>query len=364
MNSVLKSVAIVVGIPTLIAAIYFSFFASDVYVSETRFAIRSAKSGGGGSGIAALLASPIVSSGSQDAMVVAEYVKSQDMLRSVQQRIDIRSHYASANNDYLSRLDESATQEELLEYFDKRIELVRDSASDVITLRVRAYSPEVAKDLAELIIQLSEKLVNQLSNRMEVDALDTAQAEVDRAVHKVRLASDNITRFRNLNDSLNPAAESSALLGLVTGIESKLVEVRSELTEKRAFMRESSSEIVTIKNRVNALSRQLRLERGRLAGSAEGGTEMSGLIEDYQPLVLEQEIAQQFYASALTSLELARLEAQRKKQYLITFVQPNMPDEAIEPRRCLEVLTVMFFSFLAYAVGGLMWSALKDHMSL
>ena len=89
---------------------------------------------------------------------------------------------------------------------------------------------------------------------------------------------------------------------------------------------------------------------------------MNNLIESYQPLMLEQEMAQQQYASALTSLEVARVEAQRKKQYLITFIQPNLPDQAVEPRRFNEVLTVMLFSFLLYMIGGLMWSALKDHI--
>jgi len=86
------------------------------------------------------------------------------------------------------------------------------------------------------------------------------------------------------------------------------------------------------------------------------------LIESYQPLVLEQQIAQQQYASSLASFELARIEAQRKKQYMITFVDPNLPDAASEPRRIISIVTVFLFSFLAYLIGGLLWSALKDHM--
>ena len=89
---------------------------------------------------------------------------------------------------------------------------------------------------------------------------------------------------------------------------------------------------------------------------------MGGLIEAYQPLILNQELAAQQYASALSSLELARIEAQRQKQYLVTFIQPSLPDEAIEPHRLNRIITVMVFSFLAYLLFGLMWSALKDHI--
>lgn len=360
MNALLKSLMVVVGIPTLVATIYFGFFASDIYVSESRFAIRSAKAGASTSGLAAILSSPMVSGGGQDTSVVADYTHSQDMLARVEERLQIVNHYSGNKVDRLSRLDSNASREERLDYFKEHVVLLRDSASDVVTLKVRAFDPQTAQQLAELIIELNEELVNTLSARIEEDALKTAREEVERANQKVLAASMQLTQFQNENASLNPAAESSAILGMVASIEAKLVEARAELGEKRAYMRESSPEVITLKNRVNALDRQLRLEKGRVVGGE--GEQMNDLIGSYQPLMLEQEMAQQQYASALTSLEVARIEAQRKKQYLITFIRPNLPDQALEPRRFQEILTVMLFSFLLYLIGGLMWSALKDHI--
>lgn len=362
MNAILRSLLIVVGIPTLLATIYFGLFASDVYVSESRFAVRSAKAGGSVSGLAAILSSPMVSGGGQDSSVVAEYSGSQDMLQRVKEKMNITAHFSSPDVDILSRLDNEATQEELLKYFKEHVILMRDTTSDVLTLKVRAYDPQVAQDLAKLVIELNEQLVNTLSSRIEEDALQSARDEVELANKKVHAASSQITRFQNENVSLNPAVESSAMLSMVAGLEARLIDARATLSEKRAYMRDTSPEVVMLKNKVNALSRQLRLEKGRIVGGE--GQQMNNLIESYQPLMLEQEMAQQQYASALTSLEIARIEAQRKKQYLITFIQPNLPDQALEPRRFREVMTVLIFSFLIYLIGGLMWSALKDHIGL
>jgi len=360
MGAILRSLCVAVGIPVLLACGYFGLIASDLFVSEARFAIRSAKAGAASGGLAAILSSPIVSSGSKEDLVVVDYARSQDMLESVQAELDLRSHYSASTIDALSRLAEDASQEALLEYFSKQVRLVSDSSSGVITLTARAFDPATAQRLAELVIDLSERLVNDMSSRMEEDALSTARAEVDRAAGKVRAASLSMAAFRDTNLSLNPAAESSALLGIVSGLESQLVELRAELTERLAYMRADAPVVISLKNRVNALQRQLKLEKGRIAGGK--GSQMNGLIERYQPLVLEQEIAQQQYASALSSLELARIEAQRKKQYLVTFIRPNLPDEALEPQRLNRILTVMVFSFLIYLLGGLMWSALKDHI--
>jgi len=212
------------------------------------------------------------------------------MLTQIQDELNIRSHYSDNEHDMLSRLEEGATSEELLDYFDRRVELIRDSSSDVITLKVHAYSPEFAQSLARVIIDKSEDLVNRMSIRIEQDALSVARGEVDRLAGKLRLASDQLTEFRNVNQSLNPAAESTTLAELVGQIEGKLVETRTELSEKLAYMREGSPEIVSLRNRIKALNRQLSLEKGRVSGNA-GGTELSGLIDSYQPLILDQEIA-------------------------------------------------------------------------
>jgi capsular polysaccharide transport system permease protein len=127
-------------------------------------------------------------------------------------------------------------------------------------------------------------------------------------------------------------------------------------------MRGTSPQVITLETRVAALERQVLHERDRLANTHD--TDLTSLIDRYQPLLLEQELAKQRYASALTSLEVARAEAQRQQSYLIAFVAPQLPSEATEPERAWMTATIFAFAFLIYAVGGLIWSAVKDHMGL
>jgi len=117
---------VVVGVPTMLATIYFGLLASDIYISESRFSLRSAKSGSAVTGLAAILSSPIVSSSSGETMVVIDYAKSQDMLSRVSDKLDLREHFSSSEVDVLSRLDQEASQEELLEHFNKHISLLPD----------------------------------------------------------------------------------------------------------------------------------------------------------------------------------------------------------------------------------------------
>ena len=80
--------------------------------------------------------------------------------------------------------------------------------------------------------------------------------------------------------------------------------------------------------------------------------------------MLEQKLAEHRYSSALTSLEVARADAQRKQRYLLSFVKPSLPDEAIEPERLMNTLIVFLAASLIYGIGALIVAAVHDHMGL
>jgi len=219
------------------------------------------------------------------------------MLDKLIERVDLIGHYSDTDVDRLSRLPRDADREEILRYFNKHVRIDNDSTSDVMTVQVRAFDAKTA---------------------------------------------------------------STALFGRISSLEARLSETQAELTELLAYMREDSTDVVFLKNRITALRKQLALEKGRVTGGLDGS--LGKLVESYQPLALEQQIAQQQYVAALAAMETARADAQRQKLYLVTFVAPSTPDASTEPRRLSKVLTVMIFSFLAYLIGGLLWSALRDHL--
>ncbi len=359
MKAVLKSISVIVGLPTLVALLYFGFLATDLFVAESRFSVRESSSEAGSS-LTSILAAPVISGGNQNSIIVADYIRSHEIVSQLNERLDLAGHYSDKKIDFFARLKSSPTKEELHEYYLRRIELTEDSGGDILVLKTMSPDRHFAKLLADSIIELSEQLVNEMSTRIEEDSLRSARAEVELALQKVKDSNLELSGFRAENTSINPAEETSALLGIVSGMESNLASAKAALAEKRAFMKESSAAVKSLKNKVNALNKQLQLEKSRLVG--KDGTGMNQLITEFQPLALNQQLAQQHYTSALTSLELARVEAQRKKLYLITFVKPGLPEQALEPRRIMGVFAVFVYSFLGFGVGALFWSALRDHV--
>ena len=361
-RAVLQPFLIMVGLPTLLTGIYFGGVASDVFVSETRYAIRTGEQAPAAGLLATMMGPGASSRSGDDAFVVRDYILAHDMLEELDGRLDLRAHYGAPGVDLLSRLRPGTTEEEFLKYYRDKIEVELESGTDITVLRVRAFDAETARKIAATILELSEHLVNRMSERITDDTLRFARRELDQAETLVRQANREITRFRNESRSIDPGEETAAVLSIVTELEGQLAGAKAELLETEAIMRSDSVQVKTLRNRVEALTRQVESERARLA--SESGSDLTRLIEGYAPLMLEQKLAEHRYSSALTSLEVARADAQRKQRYLLSFVKPSLPDEAIEPERLVNTLIVFLAASLIYGIGALIVASVHDHMGL
>ena len=353
----------VVVIPLLFAALYYGLFASDIYVSEARFTVRSHGGSGVSTGLLTGLIGTVDSSvAAQDVAVVSDYIRSRDLLEHLDAKLGLRRHFQGTSVDRLSRLADDATEEEFLEYYQDKIETLKDEASGIVTLKTKAFTPELAKIIAEEILVQSEGLVNDMSDQITEDSVQFARDELARAEGRLQEATVALTRFRNLTNTVDPAEKSGAVLGIITDLESRLAGARTELSEMRGYLQEGSAQVVSVKNRINALETQIEQENRRLTG--EEKAKLSSLLQEYETLNLDKQIAHEFYTSTLASLENARVEAMRKQLYLVTFVKPALADEALEPRRAWNTLTVFILSLLVYIIGGLVFATIKDHMGV
>lgn len=351
--------------PTLIIAVYYAFIASDIYISEAKYSLRiNSESPSTGFIDSFMPSSSGIEFSNEDASIVMEYIHSRELIVKLDQRLKIIDHYSSSDVDFISRLDSDDSLEDFYEYFIDKVEINTDSSSHVSTLRVRAFTPIFSKLVAENIINLSENLVNNMSKRIIDDSLQFARSEVNIAESRVRQASEMLTKFRHETKSINPGQETSAVLNIITGLEATLAVSKTNLIEAQGYMRNSSTQIKVLKGKVLALQQQVEEERKRLNNSQSGDSDYAQLIDGYEPLVLELELATKQYASTLTTLELARIDAQRKQRYLIPFVPPQLPDDPLEPERIKIIITWFISLCIIYALGGLIWAAIKDHMRL
>ncbi len=358
MNPVSLRIMLAAVVPVFMAFVYFGLIASDRYVSESSVVIRSGGGASAGFSLGGLL--PLPSSGSQDVLVVADYIASAEMAAHLNEKFNLVTHYSNSDVDFVSRLSASANTEDYYEYLQGMISVVYEETSEIISIRVRAFEPRIAHDVNREIIAKSEELINQLSERMAQDTLGQAQQEVRLALDNAKDVSTRLSTFALDNNALDPGVETSSIFGVIGTMEGKLSEAKALYSEKSAYLRESSTEMRAINNRIAGLQQQLSLERKRLANPSGDG--MGQVFENYKPLLVEDELARQRYAAALASLEAARAESQQKKRYLATFVNPNIPTSSTEPDRFTDAISAILVTLLLYAIFALSRAAVREHI--
>src|ERR1700720_1014312 len=338
----------IVGLPTLIAGVYYFAIASDLYLSEAKFILRSPKQVQA-SGIGALLQSTGLGRAAEDTSAVQDFIMSRDAVRELEQKNDLRTVFSRPEGDFGSRfpgiLFWRKDFEALFSRYAHFVSVETDTGTGVTALRVKAYRPEDAHTLAGALLSYSEQLINDLNERSRRDALDTARREVDRAEQRIAEIQTELTAYRVKQKMLDPKSASSGVLELIGQMNAAQTNARAQLGE---LLNNSpnSPQIPLVKTRIASLDKLIAEERAKLSGATDS---------------VVSTLTEKALASAFTSLEAARIEAQRQQLYLETIAQPNLADYPLYPKRIVSFVTVFATCFLVYGLAWLLVANVREH---
>lgn len=347
-----------VVLPTLAAVVYFGFIAADIYISESRFVVRSPERSTA-SPLGMLLKGTGFTRSQDDSYTVQDFMLSRDALLTLDEKLGLRA--AFDKGDVFSRfpgLDWDDSFENMHRYYQKMVGVQLDPVSSIATVTVRAFSAEEAQKINQHLIEMSEALVNQLNERGRQDMIRFAANEVAEAEKKAKLAALALARFRNEKGVIDPEKQSAIPLQQIAKLQDELISSKSQLAQLQMLTRDNP-QIPVLKKRIQMLETEIELESSRVAG---GGRSLASKAADFQRLALEKEFADKQLASALASLEQARNEAQRQQLYLERIAQPNLPDAALEPRRLRNILAVIVLGLIAWGVLGILSASIREHM--
>jgi len=346
-----------VVLPTLAAIVYFGFIAADVYISESRFVVRSPERSTA-SPLGMLLKGTGFTRSQDDSYTVQDFILSRDALRALDEKLKLRA--AFGKGDVFSRfpgLDWDNSFENMHRYYQKVVGVQLDPVSSIVTVTVRAFSAEEARKINQQLIEMSEALVNQLNERGRQDMIRFAANEVSEAEKKARLAALTLARYRNEKGVIDPEKQSAILLQQIAKLQDELIATKSQMAQLEMLTRDNP-QIPVLKKRIQMLETEIELESGRVAG---GGRSLASKAVEFQRLALEKEFADKQLASAFVSLEQARNEARRQQLYIERIAQPNLPDAAMEPRRVRAILAVFVLGLIAWGVLSMLIAGIKEH---
>jgi len=347
-------------LPTLAAVAYYGVIASDVYISESRFVVRSPQRQNQ-TGLGALLSGSGFSKAQDDTYAVHDFMQSRDALRELDGKLHFRQAYASGAIDMVNRFPGLAgwddSFEALFRHYQKHVTVEFDPTSSISVLRVRAYEPKQANSINETLLEMGEVLVNNMNTRSRQDLIQSAEREVKAAEDRAKAAAVALSSYRSNRGVFDPERQSTIQLQGVARIREELLAAEAQLAQVRKVS-PNNPQIGSLESRVQGLRAAITDENARVMGR-DGG--LSAKAPDYERLALERTFADRQLGAALTSLDAARNEAARKQLYLERLVQPNVPDMSVEPRRLRSILTVLFAGLVLWGVVSLVLASVREH---
>ena len=353
---------LLVILPFLASSVYYAFIASDQYVAEARFAVR-AVSGTGDTSDASdpggATSALNMRSASQDAYVVTSFIHSTEILNRIGKKIDYRSMFIRQNADFMSRFGSSRSDEEFLKYWNDHVTAYIDVTSGIITLKVRTFSPDDSVKLADAIIEESEKLINELSERARNDIVQSMKADVQKSGKAYGDTLIALNQFQNASGLLSPQTQAKNSGAILTGLLAQKLEFETRLFVMRQSNAQNSPTYQQLNLAKESLDAQIEKMKSALTGP-ENASLAKSLLE-YSRLETDRMIAEKLYESSQKNYDAVLAEALRKTLYLAVFVKPVLPDESIFPRRVSTPLIILLALIVTWATLSLIWASVEDH---
>lgn len=338
-------------LPTIAAVFYFFFIAADRYETEAKFVVRTPLSSAATQITSLVQGSKFVRS-ADDAYIVHAYLQSPAAVRELSSELPLIDLLTKSGIDFLwsyPPLLRTPSDQRLHKHFQRFIDVSFDQTTGISTLRVQAFDPKDAAQIATTLLSNSERLINRLNRRVLEDAIQNANREVDTSQDTAIGRQKELTDFRVRASVVDPVKMSKSMEANIGELLLEAAKVRAQISElTRASP--NSAQLQSLRLRASALDDQIGVEQRRLAGT---DTSLAPQVAEYERLSLFREFAERSLGSALTGLELARTDGMKQKLYLEQISAPAVADHPLYPYRILSIIGV---ALLGYAVNSLLSS--------
>lgn len=172
--------AIWVGVPTLLSIVYYVAIASAQYDARITLAVESneGRVGGEASGKAA------TTGNQRDARLLSNALRGDHALAALDHGHAFHNHYARKGN-WFSALAADADKSATLDYYRDKVVTAYDVGTNIVTVRVRAFTGETAHDFAVKLVAFAETWVADQNKASSKARLELASAEVERARQRI-----------------------------------------------------------------------------------------------------------------------------------------------------------------------------------
>jgi capsular polysaccharide transport system permease protein len=344
---------------SLIAAVYWILIASDRYVSEAHVVIERTTLTSGDPTMAFGVVA-VVPGLTSDQMLLRDHLLSIDMLKALDAKLDLRAHYSYWRRDPLSSLwFKNAPIEKFREYVQDRVTVEVDEFTGILTVKSQAYDPETAQAITAMLVEAGERHMNAMAHALAAEQVAFLESQVKDLNERAIAARQALLTFQNSKQMLSPAGTAQTVEMIIAKLEGELSDLQTRRNGLLGYLMPDSPGVRELDLQIAGTREQIGRERKRLA-SPDGDT-LNRAVDQYQTLEMKAQFAQDLYKSAITALEIGRVEATRTLKKVSVLQSPNLPEYALEPRRLYNSLVYLIVSLLLAGLLNLIIIIIRDH---
>jgi len=342
------------------AIIYWGIIASDRYVSEAQVVIeRTDMTSSSAIDLGALMAG--AGGGNRaDQLLLRTYLLSFDMLRKLDEKLNLRAHYSDSHRDIISRMwAKDIEQEWFHKHYLARTQVEFDDYAGVLVIKAQAYEPKMAHDIAATLVEEGERYMNELGHRRAREQVVFLEKQVGEMGQKAIQTRQELLVFQNQKGMISPQSLAENLLSTVNRLEAQLTDLRARRSSLLGYLSPGAPGVIELDMQIQGIEKQIIQEQGRLT-SPKGQT-LNRTVEEYQRMEMSAKFAEDIYKTALVALEKGRIEALRTLTKVSVLQSPTLPQYPLEPRRIYSIAVFIIVALMLAGVIHLLAAIIKDH---
>ncbi len=342
---------------------YWNFVASDRYVSEAHIIIQQADLAASQSvDFGGLILGNSGSGNQTDQLLLRDHLLSIDMLKKLDDALDLRTHYSNLELDLLSRMwKKDNFIEEFFEYYLSRIVVEFDDYAGLLIIQSQAFTPEIAHEISSLMIVEGEVFMNEIAKQLAYEQVKFLSTEVKTMEARVLNTRHELLSYQNKHDLISPQNTAENYAVIVNSMEAKLAELQAQKIALLGYLVPTSANIVELELQIQAIKKQIKKEKSHLTSNSKNSKSLNKTVEEYQQLQLKSQFAQEVYQTTLVAMEKGRIEASRTLKKMSILQAPTMPEYPLKPNRIYNSVVSILLILVIFGIMNLLTVVILDH---
>ncbi len=357
-----------VGVPTLLVFLYLMFLASPQYVTEFRYSIYNGAGSISNRTTQNEMTATLQGSPSAHAdYVVTDYLRSRQAVEDLRKRINIVPLFRPRGFDPAFHFWwDDGSIERLQRYWHS---WVLDAEFDPTNLlgyvSVRAFTPQDSLRIANVLLELSEQVVNEVGARSQLDAIRFAEATLVRSGKRMELARESLRAFRETQHTYLPGRAADSAEALAATLRQHVATMSAQLATLTRTLSPTAPAVLSLRSQIEASESQLDRVSNVLGagGLTEAGQHRSlpSELVSYEALEQERGFAAVALESASRHLEQVRFDASVQHLYVQVHVKPSLAQSAVYPKPFRWTFLTFLSLTVSWLIGTLLYYSIREH---